>query len=91
MSTRTTVATRTTPPYGLGNFVWWRRNNEVQSRSGVLTLTVRGRRVVADRWTPMRVSGDGLPRTPGRAESRGLQRAWRQLRGCAGLAAVPPS
>jgi poly-gamma-glutamate synthesis protein (capsule biosynthesis protein) len=80
---------RTYVGYGLGNFVWWRRNNELESRSGVLTLTVRGRRVVGERWTPMRVSKDGIPRVSSRQESARLQRAWQRSRGCTGLASAP--
>ncbi len=75
--------------YGLGNFVWWRRNSEQDSRSGVLTLTLEGRRVVGERWTPMRVSADGIPRVPGDAERRALSARWEQARTCTGLAAQP--
>ena len=80
---------RTYVGYGLGNFVWWRRNNEVESRSGVLTLTVRGRRVVGQRWTPMRVSKDGVPRVPAARESERLLRAWQRSRACTGLSGSP--
>ncbi|HEX3003517.1 MAG TPA: CapA family protein [Angustibacter sp.] len=72
--------------YGLGNFVWWRRNSELDSRSGVLTLTLTGRRVVAERWTPLRVSADGIPREPDVTESRRLREQWRESRSCTGLA-----
>lgn len=77
--------------YGLGNFVWWRRNSELDSRSGVLTLTLHGRRVVAERWTPLRVSADGIPREPEATESRRLQREWTDSRSCTGLAGQSPS
>jgi poly-gamma-glutamate synthesis protein (capsule biosynthesis protein) len=75
--------------YGLGNFVWWRRNDELQSRSGVLTLTVRGRRVVGERWTPMRISADGLPRVPAKARGRPAPRELERARGLHRLV-VPP-
>jgi poly-gamma-glutamate capsule biosynthesis protein CapA/YwtB (metallophosphatase superfamily) len=75
--------------YGLGNFVWWRRNSEADSRSGVLTLTLDGRRVVQERWTPMRVSADGIPRVPEDAERSTLGRQWVEARGCTGLTAAP--
>ncbi|WP_200941929.1 CapA family protein [Angustibacter sp. Root456] len=77
--------------YGLGNFVWWRRNSELDSRSGVLTLTLKGRRVVAERWTPLRVSADGIPREPEPAQSRRLQQQWLDARSCTGLAGQPTS
>jgi hypothetical protein len=77
--------------YGLGNFVWWRRNSEQDSRSGVLTLTLKGRRVVGERWTPMRVSSDGIPRVPAAGELDQLSDGWQQSRRCTGLADAPPS
>jgi poly-gamma-glutamate capsule biosynthesis protein CapA/YwtB (metallophosphatase superfamily) len=77
--------------FGLGNFVWWRRNSEADSRSGVLTLTVRGGRVVGDEWTPMRVSADGIPRVPGATERARLVDRWRDARRCTGLAPQPGS
>lgn len=77
--------------YGLGNFVWWRRNNEVESRTGVLTLTVTGRRVTGAEWTPMRLTPDGLPRVPEDADARdSLLAKWRATRDCADLAGSPP-
>ena len=75
--------------YGLGNFVWWRRNSELQSRSGVLTLTVRGRRVVGERWTPMRISADGIPRVPAKADADRLLASWKRARDCTGLSSRP--
>jgi poly-gamma-glutamate capsule biosynthesis protein CapA/YwtB (metallophosphatase superfamily) len=76
--------------YGLGNFVWWRRNNEVDARSGVLTLTLTGRRVTGAAWTPMRVSPDGIPRVPADpAQQRDLLAKWDAVRDCSGLAAAP--
>jgi poly-gamma-glutamate synthesis protein (capsule biosynthesis protein) len=75
--------------YGLGNFVWWRRNSVDEATTGVLTLGVEGRRVVSARWVPMLVSADGIPRVPDKAASARMRRAWDAARGCAGLAARP--
>ncbi|HET8615718.1 MAG TPA: CapA family protein [Actinomycetales bacterium] len=75
--------------YGLGNFVWWRRNSDVESRTGVLTLTLRGRRVVDARWTPMRVSADGIPRVPGSRERATLAGQWLEGQRCTNLADEP--
>lgn len=82
--------------YGLGNFVWWRRNAEADARSGVLRLTVQpapGRaaraRVTKARWTPMLVSASGIPRRQGGADGRRLLEAWNDARECTGLAARP--
>lgn len=77
--------------YGLGNFVWWRRNNEVDARSGVLTLTLTDHRVTKADWTPMRVSPDGIPRVPEDPdEQASLLAKWDAVRGCADLADAPP-
>jgi poly-gamma-glutamate synthesis protein (capsule biosynthesis protein) len=81
---------RTYVDYGLGNFVWWRRNSEADARSGVLTLTLQGRRVRSAAWTPMVVSADGLPRVPDDAGSARLLRLWNQARACTGLSAAAP-
>jgi poly-gamma-glutamate synthesis protein (capsule biosynthesis protein) len=81
---------RTYVGYGLGNFVWWRRNSVADATTGVLTLGVEVRKVVSARWTPMLVSADGIPRVPDAAASKRMRRAWDAARGCAGLAAQPP-
>ncbi|WP_158220569.1 CapA family protein [Kineosporia sp. A_224] len=75
--------------YGLGNFVWWRRNSVADATTGVLTLGVEGRRVVSARWTPMLVSADGIPRVPDAAASKRMRQAWDAARDCTGLAARP--
>lgn len=83
---------RTYVDYGLGNFVWWRRNNEVDARSGVLTLTVDQGRVTEAGWTPMRVSPDGIPRVPDdQAERDALLDKWDAVRDCADLDDAPPA
>jgi len=81
---------RTYVSYGLGNFVWWRRNSPVQSATGVLTLTLRGRHVVDERWQPLDVQADGIPRRPGAAQERAQLADRERLRQCAGLAATAP-
>ena len=81
---------RTYVSYGLGNFVWWRRNDPLQAATGVLTLTLEGRDVVQERWEPLTIEADGLPRPPGRQQAR-VQLADRErVRQCSGLAAAPP-
>ena len=80
---------RTYVSYGLGNFVWWRRNSAADAETGVLTLGVRGRRVTSARWTPLVVGADGVPRRPDAATSRRLLASWQDARGCTGLAARP--
>jgi poly-gamma-glutamate synthesis protein (capsule biosynthesis protein) len=80
---------RTYVAYGLGNFVWHKNSPEPDATSGVLTLTLQGRRVVAHRWTPLVVSADGVPRPPSAARSRVLERRWSSARSCSDLSARP--
>ncbi len=75
--------------YGLGNFVWWRRQSVVQTYSGVLTLTLAGHRVASARWLPMLVGASGLPAVPAPAEQARLAAYRNGLRSCAGLTARP--
>jgi poly-gamma-glutamate synthesis protein (capsule biosynthesis protein) len=69
--------------YGLGNFVWY-GTSELSTRTGVLLVTMDGRRVVGYRWVPARIV-DGTPRPLHGAERRAAISSWRALRGCAGL------
>jgi poly-gamma-glutamate capsule biosynthesis protein CapA/YwtB (metallophosphatase superfamily) len=69
--------------YGLGNFVWY-GSSELSTQTGVLLVTVTGRRLNSYRWEPARiVDGSPHPLTGG-ARSRAI-RSWRGLRGCSGL------
>ena len=69
--------------YGLGNFVWY-GTSELSTQTGVLLVTVDGRRVVGYRWVPARIV-DGVPRPLAGAERRSEVSSWRALRGCTGL------
>ena len=69
--------------YGLGNFVWY-GTSELSTRTGVLFVTVTGRRVDAYRWEPARIV-DGVPRPMVGSERASALRSWRTLRGCTGL------
>ena len=75
--------------YGLGNFVWWRRQSAVETWTGVLTLTLSGSHVTRAGWVPMVVGADGLPAVPDSAESARLAAYWSGLRSCTGLSAHP--
>lgn len=74
--------------YGLGNFVWYNSSSGGSSTSGVLTLTVRGRRVVSQAWTPMVISRSGVPKVPVSVARARMLSSWKQARGCTGLASV---
>ena len=69
--------------YGLGNFVWY-GTSEVSTRTGVLVVTVDGRRVLGYRWVPARIV-DGVPRRLTGSERRAELASWHALRGCTGL------
>jgi poly-gamma-glutamate capsule biosynthesis protein CapA/YwtB (metallophosphatase superfamily) len=69
--------------YGLGNFVWY-GTSELSTQTGVLLVTVDGRKVLGYRWEPARIV-DGTPRPLGGSERRAQIRAWQSLRGCTGL------
>jgi len=69
--------------YGLGNFVFYNWGPET-GRTGVLTLTINGRKVLKDEWTPARITG-GIPiPLTGTARAEAVSR-WESLRTCAGL------
>jgi poly-gamma-glutamate capsule biosynthesis protein CapA/YwtB (metallophosphatase superfamily) len=75
--------------YGLGNFVWWRRQSAVETWTGVLTLTVNNGHVSRAGWQPMVVGASGLPAVPDAAETKQLASYWKGLRSCTGLSARP--
>jgi poly-gamma-glutamate synthesis protein (capsule biosynthesis protein) len=69
--------------HGLGNFVWY---HDRQPDTGVLTLRLTKDGVVSDEWTPAVIAAGGRPRpVTGQARAEAV-RAWRDLRGCSGLA-----
>ena len=69
--------------YGLGNFAWY-GTSELSKQTGVLFVTVTGRKVNGYRWAPAQIVG-GVPRPSTGTERRQELSAWRSLRGCAGL------
>lgn len=77
--------------YGLGNFVWWRSNGVPAVTTGVLTLTLDGRRTTQATWTPMRIDDTGIPRVLTGDEAAEDVADWNDARECTGLAADPPS
>lgn len=74
--------------YGLGNFVFYNHSPGTTGRSGVLTLTINGRKVLKDRWTPTELQG-GLPIPLRGAAAQQATAGWKSLRSCSGLAARP--
>jgi poly-gamma-glutamate synthesis protein (capsule biosynthesis protein) len=74
--------------YGMGNFVFYNSNPATTGRTGVLTLTVNGRKVLKDSWTPATIQG-GVPIPMTGAAKTQAVADWKALRSCAGLSARP--
>ncbi|MEO3811303.1 CapA family protein [Sphaerisporangium sp. B11E5] len=73
--------------YGMGNFVFYNSGPQTGA-TGVLTLTIQGRKVLKDQWTPARInSGIPIPLT-GQARRSAIS-SWGALRSCAGLSPDP--
>ncbi|MEU1391835.1 MULTISPECIES: CapA family protein [unclassified Nonomuraea] len=74
--------------YGMGNFVFYNSTPGTTGRTGVLTLTINGRKVLKDQWTPATIQG-GIPiPMTGTARTQAVN-DWKALRSCSGLAARP--
>ncbi|MFF4413828.1 CapA family protein [Streptosporangium sp. NPDC001559] len=73
--------------YGMGNFVFYNWGPET-GRTGVLTLTINGRRVIKDRWTPATIQG-GVPVPVTGTNGQRATANWKTLRGCTGLTPTP--
>ncbi|PZG46874.1 poly-gamma-glutamate biosynthesis protein [Spongiactinospora gelatinilytica] len=71
--------------YGMGNFVFYNSGPET-GKTGVLTLTIQGRKVLKDQWTPARING-GVPVPLTGAARKQAVTEWRGLRSCTGLSA----
>lgn len=69
--------------YGLGNFLWDAQSEE-SATTGVLQVTVTGRRVDRYAWTPGRIEG-GSPRPLDGAAAADPTARWEGLRACTGL------
>lgn len=70
--------------YGLGNFVWYNQSGP-SGETGVLYVTVTGRRVDSYGWMPARIR-NGVPHPLEGDSAAQARSAWEQRRGCTGLA-----
>lgn len=73
--------------YGLGNFFFYAASGQTAS-SGILEVTLRGRKVVRARWRPALLSG-GIPRLLGGAARTEAIAKWKHLRDCTDLTSAP--
>jgi poly-gamma-glutamate synthesis protein (capsule biosynthesis protein) len=69
--------------YGLGNFAFYASRSET-TESGVLEVTMTGRRVDGYRWVPARISG-GIPYPLSGSTRAQAVSSWEQLRSCTDL------
>ncbi len=76
--------------YGLSNYLWWRSFGNEQDDNGVLSLTIRDRRVVSSGFAPAHLDGAGVPVPATGAEADRINAEWDAVRTCAGLSAEPP-
>jgi poly-gamma-glutamate synthesis protein (capsule biosynthesis protein) len=74
--------------YGLGNFVFSGSRSEETLKSGILTLTVRGRSVEASTWTPAVLRAGAPHLLEGEAAEAAVADKARR-RDCTGLAPGP--
>lgn len=74
--------------YGLGNFVFYNSSPATTGRTGVLTLTLNGRKVLKDTWTPATIQGGVPVPMTGSARSQAVA-DWKALRSCTGLSTRP--
>ncbi|MBB6556471.1 CapA family protein [Nonomuraea rubra] len=74
--------------YGMGNFVFYNSNPATTGRTGVLTLTINGRKILKDSWTPATIQG-GIPIPMTGSARTSAVADWKALRSCTGLAARP--
>ncbi len=69
--------------YGMGNFFFYAASGRTAA-SGILELTLQGRKVLNARWKPATISG-GVPRLlTGLSRQQALTK-WNSLRACTGL------
>ncbi|HLU71170.1 MAG TPA: CapA family protein [Nonomuraea sp.] len=74
--------------YGMGNFVFYNSNPATTGRTGVLTLTINGRKILKDKWTPATIQG-GVPVPMTGPERKQAVADWKALRSCTGLSSRP--
>jgi poly-gamma-glutamate capsule biosynthesis protein CapA/YwtB (metallophosphatase superfamily) len=70
--------------YGLGNFVWYSQNSPESITTGVLEVTVTGRRIDSYKWVPATIIGGSPTPVTGSARSAAIS-SWRSLRSCTRL------
>ncbi|GAB3427654.1 CapA family protein [Flindersiella endophytica] len=75
--------------YGFGNFVWYSQNTPRESTTGVMKLTLDGRKVSRMQWTPAYIQSSGLPEPATGDRKQRMISDFADLRDCTGLEGVP--
>jgi poly-gamma-glutamate synthesis protein (capsule biosynthesis protein) len=77
--------------YGLGNYFWWMSFGNNQDDNGVLTLTIRNKRITTGDFAPAQLDqrGIGVPATG--ATKQRILGEWEQARQCANLLPSRPT
>jgi poly-gamma-glutamate synthesis protein (capsule biosynthesis protein) len=73
--------------YGLGNFLWW-EDNALSNDTGVLTLSISGKKVTGGKFVPAWITRTGQPEVATGSEGRRITKKFEQLRSCTKLAAT---
>jgi len=76
--------------FGLGNFQFYVSSGGPTAETGVLLLTVDGRKVTDPRWVPGQIVG-GLPTALTGSAAEAASEHWESLRACGGLSVAPTS
>ena len=77
--------------YGLGNYLWWMSFGNNQDDNGVLTLTFRDGKVVANSFAPSHLDSRGVPVPATGEQAARITAEWNGDRSCTGLSAHPPA
>jgi poly-gamma-glutamate synthesis protein (capsule biosynthesis protein) len=77
--------------YGLGNYLWWMSFGNNQDDNGVLTLTFRAGKVIANAFAPSHLDDRGVPLPATGSEAARITAEWNADRQCAQLSARPPA
>jgi poly-gamma-glutamate synthesis protein (capsule biosynthesis protein) len=77
--------------YGLGSYLWFKGAGDDSPDNGVLTLVLRGGKVVADKFAASRVDDRGVPVPATGATKARIDAEWNHARTCTQLSASPTS
>jgi poly-gamma-glutamate capsule biosynthesis protein CapA/YwtB (metallophosphatase superfamily) len=75
--------------YGFGNFVWYSQNTPREATTGVMKVTLDGRKVSRMKWTPAYIQSSGVPEPATGSRKEDMISDFADLRDCTGLDPVP--